>query len=244
MLQLFIIIGLGAAFMAFVSDTDDDEQVDHEGDEFDSDSDASPDTPEGSTNTIESHILGTASDDILTAAPKGFFENPSATEDLSDRVDDFPQTVDGMSGNDKIEIGNGDHAIGGEGHDEFSVNFDFENLLGAAVVEDFDSENETIIVRLGGAPANALPDHESFDLSNQISVIRGEGNSSSLWVDEMEVCIIPGESDPTVVWAIGETTHDRIPGDGQQFFNLDGTEFIGDRGEIDILLYRYYNFTS
>ncbi|CUH66787.1 hypothetical protein TG4357_02637 [Thalassovita gelatinovora] len=243
MLQLLAILGI-TLVGAMVFDLSSDEEGNDSSEDDPSEEDFGDVQIDPEILPIDDILLGTEGDDDLTTAPDDAQSIFTASESLEDHVNDDAETVSALEGDDEIEIGNGDQAFGGPGSDIFVANYSFENGLGAAVVEDFEPETETIALRIGGAPSNALPDHETFNLEDDIEVEESQEAGTTIFVEGEAACELPDVTGLTVVWAQNEVSPDHIMDSNQTFFNLDGTPFDGVRNDIDVVVYRFYNYSS
>lgn len=244
MFQLLVLFGIGligALVLDLFSDNEADDTVERDDPNFDTgDTPSNPDL----THLEDGIFMGTEGDDDLSTAPDDPQSMLTTSVSLDDQVNDEAETVSGLEGDDEIEIGNSDHASGGPGSDMFVVNYSFESGLGAAVIEDFEPDHETIVLQIGGAPSNALPDHETFNLTDDIEVEESEGTGTTILVEGEAACELPEVTGLTVVWTDNEVSPNHIIDSNRTFFNLDGSMFTGARDDIDVVVYRFYNYSS
>jgi hypothetical protein len=148
-------------------------------------------------------------------------------------------TLDGGSGDDRLELSRGDVGTGGEGLDEFRIYNGGGEELVAARVTDFLPSEDSLVVQVGGGAPGDYSD-SSYDLIDRVTV-SSDGIGTVISVDGEVAAVIDGVSELRV----GIPEHASLDRYGSTTAYADiETGEIGSIGDFDALVYVFHATSS
>jgi Ca2+-binding RTX toxin-like protein len=148
-------------------------------------------------------------------------------------------TLDGGSGNDRLELSRGDVGTGGEGLDEFRIYNGGGGELEAARVTDFLPSEDSLVVQVGGGDPWDYSD-SSYDLTDRVTV-SSDGSGTVISVDGEVSAVIDGVGELRV--GIPEHTSLGRSGSTTAYVDIETGE-IGSIGDFDALVYVFHATSS
>lgn len=224
---LFLILGIGALGAMTIDFSSNEADVEDE----------------DTTEELPHQLLGSDDNDLLIAPmeTQSDWDTASPSEIITDQRSQLE--IMAGSGDDTLVGENGDVLFGDGGRDVFVCTYNPESSMAPSVISDFEKGNDTVLLRLGGAPLNALSEDNSFDLSNLIAVEQNE-DETLIKVDSETTLAFSSILNLNVKWSWHEPDLNAQYENNNDIRNLDGSLYLGSLSDIDVIVTREARFSS